>query len=130
METEHACIQLTADPGKRIRLLNREAEERKREIRRTQRDKQHATLDGVQVGDVTAVIHSTLRGVPIDLRELVLDEWDDGDALHRRMQVGNISVDESLTRYHDEYRRSFHESDNGHRLEDASQVIIVDESRQ
>ena len=72
-----------------------------------------------------AVIHNTLRGVPIDLRELVLDERDNGDALRRRMQAGDISVDENLTRYHDEYRRSFRESDSGRRFEDAFQVIIT-----
>ena len=77
-----------------------------------------------------AVIHNTLRGVPIDLRELVLDERDNGDALRRRMQAGDISVDENLTRYHDEYRRSFRESDSGRRFEDAFQVIITDEGRQ
>ena len=80
--------------------------------------------------DVIAVIHNTLRGVPIDLRELVLDERDNGDALRRRMQAGDISVDENLTRYHDEYRRSFRESDSGRRFEDAFQVIITDEGRQ
>ena len=70
--------------------------------------------------DVIAVIHNTLRGVPIDLRELVLDERDNGDALRRRMQAGDISVDENLTRYHDEYRRSFRESDSGRRFETPS----------
>ena len=46
------------------------------------------------------------------------------------MQAGDISVDENLTRYHDEYRRSFRESDSGRRFEDAFQVIITDEGRQ
>lgn len=46
------------------------------------------------------------------------------------MQAGDISVDENLTRYHDEYRRSFSESDSGRRFEDAFQVIITDEGRQ
>ena len=87
-------------------------------------------MSEAQVEDVIAVIHNTLRGVPIDLRELVLDERDNGDALRRRMQAGDISVDENLTRYHDEYRRSFRESDSGRRFEDAFQVIITDEGRQ
>ena len=130
MEIEHARMQLTADPGERIKLLNREIKERKHEIKRIQQGKQHATLSEAQVEDVIAVIHNTLRGVPIDLRELVLDERDNGDALRRRMQAGDISVDENLTRYHDEYRRSFRESDSGRRFEDAFQVIITDEGRQ
>ena len=130
MEIEHARMQLTADPGERIKLLNREIKERKHEIKRIQQGKQHATLSEAQVEDVIAVIHNTLRGVPIDLRELVLDERDNGDALRRRMQAGDISVDENLTRYHDEYRRSFSESDSGRRFEDAFQVIITDEGRQ
>ena len=130
LELEHARLQLTADPGERIKLLNREITERKHEIKRIQQGKQHATLSEAQVEDVIAVIHNTLRGVPIDLRELVLDERDNGDALRRRMQAGDISVDENLTRYHDEYRRSFSESDSGRRFEDAFQVIITDEGRQ
>ena len=80
MEIEHARMQLTADPGERIKLLNREIKERKHEIKRIQQGKQHATLSEAQVEDVIAVIHNTLRGVPIDLRELVLDERDNGDA--------------------------------------------------
>lgn len=87
-------------------------------------------LSETQVEDVIAVIHNTLRGVPINLREPVLDEWDNGDALRWRMQVGDTSVDENLTCYHDEYRHSSRESDGDHRFEDASQVIIADEGRQ
>ena len=130
MEIEHARMQLTADPGERIKLLNREIKERKHEIKRIQQGKQHATLSEAQVEDVIAVIHNTLRGVPIDLRELVLTERDNGDALRRRMQAGDMSVDDILTSYHDEYRRSFSESDSGRRFEDAFQVIITDEGRQ
>ena len=37
-------MQLTADPGERIKLLNREIKERKHEIKRIQQGKQHATL--------------------------------------------------------------------------------------
>ena len=93
MEIEHARMQLTADPGERIRLLNREIKDRKHEIKRIQQGQQHATLSEAQVEDVIAVVHNTLRGVPIDLRELVLAERDNGDALRRRMQAGDISVD-------------------------------------
>lgn len=130
MEIEHARMQLTADPGERIRLLNREIKERRHEVKRIRQGQQHATLSESQVEDVIAVVHNTLRGVPIDLRELVLSERDNGDALRRRMQAGDISVDEILLRYQDEYRRSFSESDSGRRFEDAFQVIITDEGRQ
>ncbi|MBT1170134.1 DUF3375 domain-containing protein [Bifidobacterium sp. SO4] len=130
MEIEHARMQLTADPGERVRLLNQEIKERRHEIKRIQQGQQHAALSDDQVRDVIAVIHNTLRGVPIDLRELVLAERDNGDALRRRMQGGDMSVDEILTAYHEEYRRSFRESDSGRRFEDAFQVIITDEGRQ
>ncbi|MBW3090181.1 DUF3375 domain-containing protein [Bifidobacterium miconisargentati] len=130
MEIEHARMQLTADPSERVRLLNQEIKERRHEIKRIQQGQQHAALSDDQVRDVIAVIHNTLRGVPIDLRELVLAERDNGDALRRRMQGGDMSVDEILTAYHEEYRRSFRESDSGRRFEDAFQVIITDEGRQ
>ena len=123
-------MQLTADPGERVALLNREIKARKREIRQIRHGQRQAALTESQVEDVIAVIHNTLRGVPIDLRELVLTERDNGDALRRRMQAGDMSVDDILTSYHDEYRRSFSESDSGRRFEDAFQVIITDEGRQ
>ena len=106
---------------------SRRANTRYVRIRHGQRQ---AALTESQVEDVIAVIHNTLRGVPIDLRELVLTERDNGDALRRRMQAGDMSVDDILTSYHDEYRRSFSESDSGRRFEDAFQVIITDEGRQ
>ena len=130
MEIEHARMQLTADPGERVALLNREIKARKHEIRQIRHGQRQAALTESQVEDVIAVIHNTLRGVPIDLRELVLTERDNGDALRRRMQAGDMSVDDILTSYHDEYRRSFSESDSGRRFEDAFQVIITDEGRQ
>ena len=68
--------------------------------------------------------------MPIDLRELALAERDNGDALRRRMQSGTMSVEDILTAYHDEYRKSFRESDSGRRFEDAFQVIVTDEGRQ
>ena len=126
MEIEHARMQLTADPGERVALLNREIKARKHEIRQIRHGQRQAALTESQVEDVIAVIHNTLRGVPIDLRELVLTERDNGDALRRRMQAGDMSVDDILTSYHDEYRRSFSESDNGRRFEDAFQVIVTD----
>ena len=86
-------------------------------------------LTSEQVGDIIGVIHNTLRGVPIDLRELALSERDNGDALRRRMQAGAMSVESILTAYHDEYRRAFRESDSGRRFEDAFQVIVTDEGR-
>lgn len=130
MEIEHARMQLTADPGERVALLNREIKACKHEIRQIRHGRRQAALTESQVEDVIAVIHNTLRGVPIDLRELVLTERDNGDALRRRMQAGDMSVDDILTSYHDEYRRSFSESDSGRRFEDAFQVIITDEGRQ
>ncbi len=45
------------------------------------------------------------------------------------MQSGSISVEQALGTYHDEYHRSFHESDSGRRFEDAFQVIVTDEGR-
>ncbi|KAB7790972.1 DUF3375 domain-containing protein [Bifidobacterium leontopitheci] len=130
MEIEHARMQLTADPGERVRLLNREIKERRHEIKRIQQGQREAALTDAQVEDIIAVIHNTLRGVPVDLRELVLAERDNGDALRRRMQAGDMSVDEILGAYHREYRRNFSESDSGRRFEDAFQVIITDEGRQ
>ena len=108
MEIENARMQLTADPRERIRLLKKDIEERQKEI-----DK----------------LEHSLRGVPIDLRELALSERDNGDALRRRMQAGALSVESILTAYHDEYRRAFRESDSGRRFEDAFQVIVTDEGR-
>ena len=97
MEIEHARMQLTADPGERIKLLNREIKERKHEIKRIQQGKQHATLSEAQVEDVIAVIHNTLRGVPIDLRELVLDERDNEDAFQVIItDEGRQQIDEAL----------------------------------
>lgn len=130
MEIEHARMRLTADPGERVRLLNREIKERKREIARIRHGRERDHLNEAQVQDIIAVIHNTLRGVPVDLRELALAERDNGDALRRRMQAGGMSVDENLAGYHEAYRRSFRESDAGRRFEDAFQVIITDEGRQ
>ncbi|NEG55516.1 DUF3375 family protein [Bifidobacterium platyrrhinorum] len=130
MEIEHARMRLTADPGERVRLLNREIKERRHEIKRIQQGRRDERLTDSQVGDVIAVIHNTLRGVPVDLRELVLAERDNGDALRRRMQAGDMSVDEILGAYDAEYRASFGDSDMGRRFEDAFQVIITDEGRQ
>ena len=127
MEIEHARMQLTADPRERIRLLKRDIEERQKEIDELEHSEALEKLTSEQVGDIIGVIHNTLRGVPIDLRELALSERDNGDALRRRMQAGAMSVESILTAYHDEYRRAFRESDSGRRFEDAFQVIVTDE---
>lgn len=129
MEIEHARMQLTADPRERIRLLKRGIEERQKEIDELEHSEALEKLTSEQVGDIIGVIHNTLRGVPIDLRELALSERDNGDALRRRMQAGAMSVESILTAYHDEYRRAFRESDSGRRFEDAFQVIVTDEGR-
>ena len=92
-------------------------------------DEPYAAFKKLDVGDIIGVIHNTLRGVPIDLRELALEERDNGDNLRRSMQSGSISVEQALGTYHDEYHRSFHESDSGRRFEDAFQVIVTDEGR-
>ena len=105
MEIEHARMQLTADPRERIRLLERDIEERQKQIDELKHSDTLDKLTSQQVGDIIGVIHNTLRGVPIDLRELALGT------------------------YHDEYHRSFHESDSGRRFEDAFQVIVTDEGR-
>lgn len=130
MEIEHARMQLTADPRERIKLLRKDIEERQKEIDELERNETIERLTSEQVGDIINVIHNTLRGVPIDLRELALAERDNGDALRRRMQSGAMSVEDILTAYHDEYRKSFRESDSGRRFEDAFQVIVTDEGRQ
>lgn len=129
MEIEHARMQLTADPRERIRLLERDIEERQKQIDELKHSDTLDKLTSQQVGDIIGVIHNTLRGVPIDLRELALEERDNGDNLRRSMQSGSISVEQALGTYHDEYHRSFHESDSGRRFEDAFQVIVTDEGR-
>ena len=129
MEIENARMQLTADPRERIRLLKKDIEERQKEIDKLEHSEALEKLTSEQIGDIIGVIHNTLRGVPIDLRELALSERDNGDALRRRMQAGALSVESILTAYHDEYRRAFRESDSGRRFEDAFQVIVTDEGR-
>lgn len=129
MEIEHARMRLTADPRERIALLNREIKANKREIKRILSGEHAGDLTQQQVEDIIAVVHNTLRGVPIDLRELALAERDNGDMLRRRMQSGEMSVDEILAAYHDDYNRSYRESDAGRRFDDAFQVIVTDEGR-
>ena len=129
MEIEHARMQLTADPHERIRLLERDIEEKRKQIDELKHSDTLDRLTSQQVGDIIGVIHNTLRGVPIDLRELALEERNHGDSLRRSMQSGSISVEQALGAYHDAYHRSFHESDSGRRFEDAFQVIVTDEGR-
>ena len=130
MEIEHARVRLTADPDERIRLLEQEIETRRKEIERIKAGQGDGALGPSQVRDVIAVVHKTLRDVPMDLRELVLTERDNGDAVRRRMQSGDIGVDANLAAYHEAYRRSFDQSDGGRRFNEAFQVIITDEGRE
>ena len=129
MEIEHARMQLTADPRERIKLLKKDIAERQREIEELEHSETVEKMTSEQVGDIINVIHNTLRGVPVDLHELALAERDNGDALRRRMQAGTMSVEDILSAYHGEYRKSFRESDSGRRFEDAFQVIVTDEGR-
>ena len=92
MEIENARMQLTADPRERIRLLKKDIEERQKEINKLEHSEALEKLTSEQIGDIIGVIHNTLRGVPIDLRELALSERDNGDALRRRMQAGAKST--------------------------------------
>ncbi|PJM73177.1 hypothetical protein CS006_06915 [Bifidobacterium primatium] len=129
MEVEHARMRLTADPKKRVELLNGEIEERRREIEQIEHGESDEKLSQDQVADIIGVLHNTLRGVPVDLKELAMSERDNGDALRRRMQAGAMSVEDILSLYHDDYRRSFRESDSGRRFADAFQVIVTEEGR-
>ena len=130
MEIEHARVRLTVDPDERIGLLEQEIEARRKEIARIRNGQGDGALSPSQVKDVIAVVHKTLRDVPMELRELVLAERDNGDAVRRRMQSGDMDVDENLAAYHEAYRRSFDESDGGRRFNEAFQVIITDEGRE
>ena len=129
MEIEHARMQLTADPRERIRLLERDIEERQKQIDELKHCDTLDKLTSQQVGDIIGVIHNTLRGVPIDLRELALEERDNGDNLRRSMQPPIISVSRRRHLPATNTVRSFHESDSGRRFEDAFQVIVTDEGR-
>ena len=129
MEVENARKRLTVDPSERIALLESEVKEREQEISRLRNGESVESLSDKDVEDIIAVVHNTLRGVPVDLHELALEERDNGDALRRRMQENSMSVDEILTAYHERYRRSMRESDSGRRFEDAFQVIVTDEGR-
>ena len=129
MEVENARKRLTVDPSERIALLKSEVKEREQEISRLRNGESVESLSDKDVEDIIAVVHNTLRGVPVDLHELALEERDNGDALRRRMQENSMSVDEILSAYHERYRRSMRESDSGRRFEDAFQVIVTDEGR-
>lgn len=129
MEVENARKRLTVDPSERIALLEAEVKEREQEIDRLRNGEAVESLSDKDVEDIIAVVHNTLRGVPVDLHELALEERDNGDMLRRRMQEHAMSVDEILAAYHEQYSRSMRESDNGRRFEDAFQVIVTDEGR-
>ena len=59
MEIEHARMQLTADPRERIRLLERDIEERQKQIDELKHSDTLDKLTSQQVGDIIGVIHNT-----------------------------------------------------------------------
>ncbi|WP_081664072.1 DUF3375 family protein [Bifidobacterium sp. AGR2158] len=129
MEIENARKQLTVNVGERIELLEAEIAQRQRQIDEL---KAHGIEDRPtreQVSDIINVVYNTLRGVPVDLRELVIAERDNGDALRRRIDDGTMSGDEMLTFYHEQFDRVYNLSDEGRRFNDAFQVMYAPESR-
>lgn len=58
MEIEHARMQLTADPRERIRLLERDIEERQKQIDELKHSDTLDKLTSQQVGDIIGVIHT------------------------------------------------------------------------
>ena len=82
------------------------------------------------MSDIINVVYNTLRGVPVDLRELVITERDNGDALRRRIDDGSMSSNDMLTFYHEEYERTYRLSDEGRRFNDAFQVMYAPQSRE
>ena len=65
----------------------------------------------------------------MDLRELVIAERDNGDALRRQMDNGSMGSDDMLAYYHEEYERTYHQSDEGRRFNDAFQVMFATDRR-
>lgn len=130
MEIEHARKQLTVDVGERIGLLEQEIAERRRQIDELKEHGIERRPTAEQVGDIINVVYNTLRGVPVDLRELVIAERDNGDALRRRMDSGTMSGNDMLDFYHNDYERTYRDSDEGRRFNDAFQVMYAPESRE
>ncbi|MEE1295859.1 MAG: DUF3375 family protein, partial [Bifidobacterium sp.] len=129
MEIEHARKQLTVDVDERVALLEEEIADRERQIGELKAHGIEHRPTEEQVSDIINVVYNTLRGVPVDLRELVIAERDNGDALRRHMDSGAMSGNEMLDFYHDEYERLYRLSDEGRRFDDAFQVMYAPESR-
>ncbi|RYQ46727.1 DUF3375 family protein [Bifidobacterium pseudolongum] len=129
MEIENARKELTVNVHERIELLEREIEERRVQIAQLERDGVQERPTPEQVSDIINVVYNTLRGVPVDLRELVIAERDSGDALRRQMDNGSMSSDDMLVYYHEEYERTYHQSDEGRRFNDAFQVMFATDRR-
>ena len=129
MEIENARKELTVNVHERIELLEREIEERRVQIAQLERDGVQERPTPEQVSDIINVVYNTLRGVPVDLRELVIAERDNGDALRRQMDNGSMGSDDMLAYYHEEYERTYHQSDEGRRFNDAFQVMFATDRR-
>ena len=130
MEIESARKQLTVNVEERIELLEREIEERRHQIDNLKAHGIGQRPTREQVSDIINVVYNTLRGVPVDLRELVITERDNGDALRRRIDDGSMSSNDMLTFYHEEYERTYRLSDEGRRFNDAFQVMYAPQSRE
>lgn len=129
MEIENARKELTVNVHERIELLEREIEERRTQIAQLERNGVQERPTPEQVSDIINVVYNTLRGVPVDLRELVIAERDNGDALRRQMDNGSMGSDDMLAYYHEEYERTYHQSDEGRRFNDAFQVMFATDRR-
>lgn len=129
LEVENARKQLTVDVEERIGILQGEIDERQRQIDQLRATGTTEPLTAEQVSDIINVVHNTLRGVPVDLRDLVVAERDNGDELRRRMDGADVPADELLAFYHEGYERIHRLSDEGRRFEDAFQIMYAPESR-
>ncbi len=129
MEIENARKELTVNVHERIELLEQEIADRRAQIAQLERDGVQERPTPEQVSDIINVVYNTLRGVPVDLRELVIAERDSGDALRRQMDNGSMSSDDMLAYYHEEYERTYHQSDEGRRFNDAFQVMFATDRR-
>ena len=129
MEIENARKQLTVNVGERIELLEHEIAQRQRQIDELRAHGIEDRPTREQVSDIINVVYNTLRCVPVDLRELVIAERDNGDALRRQMDNGSMGSDDMLAYYHEEYERTYHQSDEGRRFNDAFQVMFATDRR-
>ena len=87
MEIENARKELTVNVHERIELLEQEIAERRAQIAQLERDGVQECPTPEQVSDIINVVYNTLRGVPVDLRELVIAERDSGDARRPRWGI-------------------------------------------